>query len=64
MPLRPLGESPAALQARFHQALEALDALMADEQLEVACQIVVGILKAARHRFEGSQENRAAFDEP
>lgn len=36
---------------------------MADEQLEVACQIVVGVLKAARHGFEGYQENRAAYDE-
>jgi hypothetical protein len=35
---------------------------MADEQLEVACQLVVGVLMAARPRFENSQEDRAAYD--
>ena len=62
MPLRPLGQSPPALQARFGHALSALDGLTADEQLEVACQLVVGVLKAARSRFESSQEDRAAYD--
>ena len=62
MLLRPLGQSPPALQARFRQALAALDGLTADEQLEVACQLVVGVLKAARPRFESSQEDRAAYN--
>ncbi len=61
MLLRPLGESPPALQAHFDQALETLEGLQADEQLEVACQMVVGILKAARHCFEGSRGDQAAY---
>jgi uncharacterized membrane protein len=59
---RPLGQSAPALQARLHQALTALDGLTADEQLEVACQLVVGVLRAARRRFESSQEDRATYD--
>jgi hypothetical protein len=46
----------------LHQALTALDGLTADEQLEVACQLVFGVLKAARLRFEVAQEHRAAYD--
>jgi hypothetical protein len=42
--------------------LEALDGLMADEQVEVACQLVVGVLKAARSRFDGSREDRESYD--
>jgi ribosomal protein S12 methylthiotransferase accessory factor YcaO len=62
MLLRPLGESPPALQARFDQALETLEGLQADEQLEVACQMAVGILKAARPCFEGSPGDQAAYN--
>ncbi len=62
MLLRPLGESPPALQARFDLALETLDGLQTDEQLEVACQMVVGILKAARPCLEGSPGDQAAYN--
>jgi len=62
MLLRPLGQLPPALQARFHRALKELDGLMADEQLEVACQLVMGVLKAVRSRFENSPANRAAYN--
>ena len=34
---------------------------MADEQLEVACQIVVGILKASRPHFGEAQGGRVAY---
>jgi hypothetical protein len=41
---------------------EALHLFTADEQLEVASQLTMAILKAARHRFEGAREDRAAYD--
>ena len=39
-----------------------LDGLTADEQLEVAGQLRVGILQAARHPFARSAGDRAAYD--
>jgi hypothetical protein len=60
MALRPLAEPlPPTLQFRGRQALEALAGLDACEQLELAFRTVLGVLKAARPRFEGSRE---AFD--
>jgi hypothetical protein len=41
-----------------------LDGLPADVQLEVAGQLTVGIVKAARHRFARSAGDRAAYDTP
>ncbi len=62
MLLRPLGQLPPALQARVRLAGEALDGLTADEQLEVAGQLTVGIVRAARHPFARSAGDRAAYD--
>lgn len=63
MLLRPLAEPlPPSLQMRGWQALEALEGLNAQDQLELACRTVVGVLKAARPRFEGSREDRESFD--
>ena len=58
----PHGESPPVLQARLHQALDTLASLRVDEQLEVACQLVVGILKASQPHFGEAQGGRAAYD--
>ena len=60
--MRPSGQSPAPLQARFHQALEALDDLMADEQLEMANRLSVVMLKAGRCPFGDSARDRSAYD--
>ena len=62
MLLRSLGQSPPILQARCHRALASLEGLTANEQPEVACQRVVGILKACRPRFGEAQGGRAAYD--
>lgn len=63
MLLRPLTEPlPPRLQMRGWQTLEALDGLNAQEQLELACRTVVGVLKAARSRFERTREDRGSFD--
>jgi hypothetical protein len=62
MLLRHLGQLSTAMRARFIKAGEALEGLTADEQLEVASQLAVAILKAARHRFEGSAGDRRAYD--
>ena len=52
------------MQSRFIKAGEALKGLTADEQLEVAGQPTVAILKAARRRFEGSPGDRTAYAIP
>ncbi len=39
-----------------------LEGLTADEQLEVASQLTMAILKAARQRFEASQGDRHAYN--
>ena len=63
MLLRPLTEPlPLPLQLRGRQALEALAGLNANEQLELACRSVVGVLGAARARFERAQGDREAYD--
>lgn len=63
MLLRPLAQTlPLPLQCRGHQALEALAGLNAQEQLELACRIVAGVLAVARSRFEGTREDREAYD--
>ena len=53
---------PPPLQWRGREALEALNGLNAHEQLELACRTVLGILMAARSRFEKSGEDRGAYD--
>ena len=51
--LRPLAEPlPFALQLRGRQSLEAFARLTAQEQLELACRNVLGVLAMARPRFE------------
>jgi hypothetical protein len=62
MLLHPFGELSPALQIRFERVLEALDGLTAEEDLEVACQLVVALLKISRPRFAGSPDHRVAFD--
>ncbi len=62
MLLRPLGQLPPALQAHVRRAGKVLDGLTADEQLEVAGQLTVGIVKAARRPFAGSAGDRAAYN--
>ena len=62
MLLHPLGQSMPALAARIRQASGVLDGLPASEQLEVACQPLVGILAAIQPRFEKSQQDRLTFD--
>jgi hypothetical protein len=54
--------APPALQVWFHQTLATPLWPNTDEQLEVACQLGIGILKAVRSRFATSRENRAAYD--
>jgi len=61
--LRPLSDPlPLPLQQRGCKSLEALAGLNAEEQLELGCRTVVGILAAARPRFDGSREDREAYD--
>jgi len=63
MLLRPLTHPlPIHLQVRGRESLEPLAGLNAQEQLEVACRNVVGILRAARPRFERNREDREAYD--
>ncbi|MEK6716174.1 MAG: hypothetical protein AABZ16_01615 [candidate division NC10 bacterium] len=53
MLLRPLAEPlPFALQLRGRQSLEAFAGLTAQEQLELVCRNVLGVLAMARPRFE------------
>jgi len=53
---------PVHLQVRGWQSLESLAGLPADEQLELACRTVVGILAAARPLFIRTGEDREAYD--
>ncbi len=62
MMLRHLGQMSPAMQVHFIKAGEALEGLTADEQLEVASQLTLAILKAARQRFESSREDRAVYN--
>lgn len=53
MLLRPLAEPlPFALQLRGRQSLEAFAGLTAQEQLELACRNVLGVLAVPHARFE------------
>ncbi len=55
--LRPLSEPlPLELQQRGQKLLETLEGLDAKDQLEVACRTVLGVLMAARPRFQGENE--------
>ncbi len=56
------GHLPSALQARYRQVLSALDGLTVGEQLEVASQVIVGLLASARLRAEPSQDALEDFD--
>lgn len=63
MLLRPLSQPlPDHLQVRGWQSLESLVGLQADEQLELACRNVVGVLAVVRARFESRREDREASD--
>ena len=62
MLLHPFGELSPALQIRFERVLEVLDGLTADEDLEVASQLVVALLKVSRPRFADSPEHRVTYD--
>jgi len=57
-----LGRLPSSLQTQYRQALNVLDGLTVGEQLEVTCQVVVGILAVARLRTEVSRANSGDFD--
>ncbi len=60
--LRPLSEPlPPELQRRGRESLEALSGLDAKDQLELACRTVLGVLMAARTRFQG--ENELVFND-
>ncbi len=53
MHLRPLAEPlPFALHLRGRQYVEAFARLTAQEQLELACRNVLGVLAMVRARFE------------
>ncbi len=62
MLLQPFGELSDTLQVRFEKVLEALDGLTAEEDLEVASQLVIALLKVSRPRFAGSPEYRDTYD--
>lgn len=63
MLIRPLIEPlRLPLQLRGRQALEAPAGLNAREQLELACRSVVGVLAAARPRFEIADEMLTALE--
>jgi len=63
MLLQPLSQPlPFHLQVRGWQSLESLTGLQADEQLELACRTVVGVLVAARPLFIRTREDREAYD--
>jgi hypothetical protein len=62
MLLHALGESSPTLGARVKQASQVLDGLPASEQVEVACQLVVGLLAAIQLRFEQTPKERQTFD--
>lgn len=63
MLLRPLSQPlPEHLQVRVWESLESLAGLRAAEQLEIACRTVVGVLAAARSRFDRTREDREAYD--
>jgi hypothetical protein len=62
MALPLLGRLPSSLQTRYRQTLNALDGLTVGEQLEVTCQVVVGILAVARLRTEVSHRDSGDFD--
>ncbi len=60
--LRPLSKPlPLALQQRGQKVLEALNGVDGKDQLELACRTILGILMAARARFQG--ENELVFND-
>ena len=62
MPLRPPAQASARVRVRLDRALETVDGLSAEEQLEASSMPTVTVLDAVRPRFERSQEDRAVFD--
>jgi hypothetical protein len=63
MLFRPMAEPvPPALQEPALESLTALEDLTGYDQLEITCRQVVGILRAYRSTFAGSQERREEFD--
>jgi hypothetical protein len=63
MLFRPLADPlPPALLEPGLESLTALEGLNGYDQLEITCRHVVGILRAYRSTFVGSQERRADFD--
>ena len=63
MPLRPFGQLTNAQQIRFARVLEALGDLTVHEDLEIASQLVVALLKVGRDRFAPSPADRGAYDD-
>jgi hypothetical protein len=53
---------PAGLQEPGLESLMALEGLNGYDQLEITCRHMVGILRAHRSVFAGSQERREDFD--
>jgi hypothetical protein len=63
MLFRPLAEPlPPALHKPGLDSLLALGGLTGYDQLEITCRHMVGILRAYRSTFAGSQERREDFD--
>lgn len=53
---------PSALQEPGLESLMAPEGLNGYDQLEIACRHVVGVLRAYRSAFAGSQERREDVD--
>ncbi len=59
----PESELPHDLRVKLYQALGLLDDLSVEDQLEVTCLLVGAVLQAARPRFKGYPESRAAYNQ-
>ena len=53
---------PPHLQSKLTQALELLDTLPIEDQLEVSCQLLGTALKAVRPQFARYPESRAVYN--
>ena len=63
MLLHPLKDPvPPPLAARGRAILGVLDEVSHAEALDLACRTLVGVLLAARPRFEESKENQVVFN--
>ena len=63
MLLHPLKEQvPSPLAARGRAILGLLDDVSHAEALDIACRTLVGVLLAARPRFEDTTEDQASYN--